>query len=85
MKACGNEAGNGEKLTKGVLTSGLLLASLGAQFKWGPERLHGNLLGIVPLRDRKQEVLPTNSRSFLGEVCSWGINSTAFLTCPACG
>lgn len=87
MKECGRETGNGRKADKRYMCmSGLLLASLGAQFYWGlSERLHGTFLGTVPLRGRKQEVLSIDPQPFLDEDCSQGINSLAFLAHPASG
>lgn len=67
--------------------SGFPLASHGAQFNWeSSERLSGTLLGIVSLRDGKQEVLSTNSQPFLGEGCSWAlIPSILGLPCKSLG
>ena len=38
MREDKNGAGNGEKLIKVMLMSGLPLASPGAQYKWGPSK-----------------------------------------------
>lgn len=48
------------------LMSGLPLASGGVNSSRNPLR-------IVSVRDRKQEVLSTNSQHFLGEGCSWAL------------